>query len=324
MFSQLLEGFKCGPVFKNVWESSIAKNYRPVSLLSVVSKIFEKLVNNRIVDHPKYVTFFLICSMILGLLDQLQIFWQLHLIELLGLLTGLGLLELWHLIYPRLLTGFGMLVFFTNLSFMEFQVRYLALFLLFSVVDSFEWFWMGSLYKNIQLILEFLKPPFLILHFSYFASMTYLTMLSVILLSMLTILLSILSVIRHLICGNNFNWLLNLNLIYKTLSTGTGNGLFISMLKKLTLFRLTGLITLVLFMWKWMVLFLRKNRLLLSSSKSDCGSYIISIAKTVSKKIGSLIHSTKFFSLEFTLHLFLLQGYIQYSFRTDMELTKKL
>ena len=47
----MLEGFKCGPVFKNVWESSIAKNYRPVSLLSVVSKIFEKLVNNRIVDH---------------------------------------------------------------------------------------------------------------------------------------------------------------------------------------------------------------------------------------------------------------------------------
>ena len=30
---------------------STAKNYCPVSLLSVVSKIFEKLVNNRIVDH---------------------------------------------------------------------------------------------------------------------------------------------------------------------------------------------------------------------------------------------------------------------------------
>ena len=38
------------PVFKNVGERSTAKNYRPVSLLSVVSKIFEKLVNNRI-DH---------------------------------------------------------------------------------------------------------------------------------------------------------------------------------------------------------------------------------------------------------------------------------
>ena len=39
------------PVFENVGERSAAKNYCPVSLLSVVSKVFEKLVNNRIVDH---------------------------------------------------------------------------------------------------------------------------------------------------------------------------------------------------------------------------------------------------------------------------------
>ena len=39
------------PVFKNVGERSTAKNYRPVSLLSVVSKVFEKLVNNRIFNH---------------------------------------------------------------------------------------------------------------------------------------------------------------------------------------------------------------------------------------------------------------------------------
>ena len=31
---------------------------------------------------------------------------------------------------------------------MEFQVRYLPLFLLFSVIDCFEWFGMGSLHKN--------------------------------------------------------------------------------------------------------------------------------------------------------------------------------
>ena len=41
------------PVFKNVGERSTAKNYRPVSLLSVVT------VNNRIVDHlEKYGLFF--------------------------------------------------------------------------------------------------------------------------------------------------------------------------------------------------------------------------------------------------------------------------
>ena len=54
------------------------------------------------------------------------------------------------------------------------------------------------------------------------------------------------SVIRHLICGNNLNWLLNLNLIYETLWTGTGSGLLISVLEKLSWFRLTGRKTLVL------------------------------------------------------------------------------
>ena len=39
------------PVFKNVGKRSTAKNYCPVSLLSVVSKVFEKFVNNRIVDR---------------------------------------------------------------------------------------------------------------------------------------------------------------------------------------------------------------------------------------------------------------------------------
>ena len=39
------------PVLKNVGQMFTAKNYHPVCLLSVVSKDFEKLVNNRIVDH---------------------------------------------------------------------------------------------------------------------------------------------------------------------------------------------------------------------------------------------------------------------------------
>ena len=119
--------------------------------------------------------------MVLGLLHQLLILSQLYLIELLGLLTSLVLLELWQLIYPRLLTGFGMLVFFTNLSLMEFQVRYSALFLLFSVIDDFKWFWMERFHKNIQLMEEFLKAPFLVVHFSYYTLMIFLMMLSVIL-----------------------------------------------------------------------------------------------------------------------------------------------
>ena len=38
-------------VFKNVGERSTPKKYLLVSVLSVVSKVFEKLVNNRLVDH---------------------------------------------------------------------------------------------------------------------------------------------------------------------------------------------------------------------------------------------------------------------------------
>ena len=201
------------PVLKNVGERSTAKNYRPLSLLSVVSKVFQKLVNKRIVDHLEKFCLFLIPSMILGLLDNRQIFPQLYLIQLLALLIGLGLFELWHLIYPRLLTRFGMLVYFINLSLMEFQVRYFTIFLLFSVIYGFEWFSMESLHKNIQLMPEFVTAAFLVLHFSCYTLMTLLTMLSVILLSMLMILLSVLSVIEHLICGNNLNWLL----IYETL-----------------------------------------------------------------------------------------------------------
>ena len=137
--------------------------------------------------------FFPISSMVLGILDQLQIFWQFYVIELLGHLTGLGLLELYHFIYPRLLTGFGMfgiMVFFTNLSLTQFQGRYFVLLLLFSVIDGFRWFWLGSLCKNIQLILDFLKAPFLVLNFSYYTLMNFLMMLSVVLLSMLMTLLS--------------------------------------------------------------------------------------------------------------------------------------
>ena len=38
-------------VFKNVVERSTAKNYHPLSFLSVVSTVFKKLINNIVVDH---------------------------------------------------------------------------------------------------------------------------------------------------------------------------------------------------------------------------------------------------------------------------------
>ena len=186
---------------------------------------------------------------------------------------------------------------------MEFQVRYLALFLL------FKWFWMESLHKNIQLMGEFFKAPFLVLCFSYYTSMTFLMMLFVILPSMLMILLSILSVIGYLICGKNLNWLLNLNLIYETRWTGVSSGLLISMLGKTQLVsfdrsnnngstdvKMGGSILEEKSSFKMLGLTF--------SSKLDWGFYIISIAKTASKKIGALLRSMKFLSPEVALYLY--------------------
>ena len=103
---------------------------------------------------------------------------------------------------------------------------------------------------------EFLKAPFLVLHFSYYTSMTFLMMLSVILPSMLMILLSILSVDVKM--GGS---ILEEKLCFKMLE-------------------------------------------LTFSSKLDWGSYIISTAKTASKKIGALIRSMKFLSPEVALYLY--------------------
>ena len=191
------------PVFKNVGERSIAKNYHPVSLLSVVSKVFEKLVNNRIVDHLEK------C----GLFSDFQYGFRSSqsTADLLTVVSDRiarafnrsGATQVVALDVSKALLEFGMLVFFTNLSLMEFQGRYLALFLLFLEIGGFWLFWMGNLHKNIQLMLVFLKGLFLVLHFSYYTLMTFLMILSVILISMLMILLFSLNVIRHLICGNN-------------------------------------------------------------------------------------------------------------------------
>ena len=70
-------------------------------------------------------------------------------------------MALWNLaLYLGISSVFGMLVFLKNLSLIEFQDRHLVLFYLFSVIDGVEWLWMGSLHRNIHLMLEFLKSLF--------------------------------------------------------------------------------------------------------------------------------------------------------------------
>ena len=126
---------------------------------------------------------------------------------------------------------------------------------------------MGSLHKNIQLMLEFLKTSFLVLHFSYYTLMTFLVMLSAMMLlsgddaicSDDTALYSKydlasdpwqqLEMATELECDLrdtmewDKKWLADFNAVK-------------------TLFCLTGLITLVLLMWERMCLFLRKNNIL--------------------------------------------------------------
>ena len=120
------------PVFKNVGERSTAKNYCPVSLLFVVSKVFEKLVNNWIVDHlEKY-----------GLFSDFQY----------GFRSSRSTADLLTVVSDRIARTFNRsgatraVALDISKAFnrvwpadllMEFQVRYLALFLLFSVIGSF-------------------------------------------------------------------------------------------------------------------------------------------------------------------------------------------
>ena len=147
------------PGLKNVGERSTTKSYCPVSRLSVVRQIFEKLVNNNLVDHHEK------C----GLFSNSQYGFR-YSRSTASLLTVVSdrvvwrLLELCHLIYSRLSTGVRRaVVFFTNSGFMEFHVGYLASFHLFSLIDGFTWFRVGSPHKNIQLMLESLKVQFLVI-----------------------------------------------------------------------------------------------------------------------------------------------------------------
>ena len=145
------------PVFENIGESSTARNYLIVSLLSVVNRVYEKLLNNRVVDHVEK------C----GLFSDFQYRFRSSHSTADPLVVGCDRITRAFissgLIYPMLSTGFGMLVFFR-----KFQVRCLVLFLLFLVMEGFGWFWMGIYHKNVQLMLKFLKGPLLVLHFSYY------------------------------------------------------------------------------------------------------------------------------------------------------------
>ena len=186
------------PVFKNVGERSTAKNYRSVSLLSVVSKVFEKLINNRIVDHPEKCGLFSdfqygfrssrsTADLLTVVSDRIaRAFNRSGAIRAVALDISKAFDRVWHAGLINKLKSYGISgqIFGLISSFLSNRQ--------FRVV-----------HKNIHLMLEFLKSLYLVLHFSDYTLMTFLMMLSVILLSILVILLSTLNAVRHLTCGSN-------------------------------------------------------------------------------------------------------------------------
>ena len=165
---------------------------------------------------------------------------------------------------------------------------------------------MGSLYKNIKLILEFLKAPFLVLNVSCYTLMTILIMSFAILLSMLMILLSKCDQTSDLwqqlelafelesdlpdTVDLGKKWLVDFNIgkTYLVLFERSYNTRVIdvkvdgSVREKKSSFKMLGLTF---------------------SSKLDWGSYINSIAKSAFIKIDTLICSMTFLSPEVVLYL---------------------
>ena len=177
------------PVFKNVGERSTAKNYRPVSLLSVVSKVFEKLVNNGIVGHLEKRGLFSdfqygfrssrsTADLLTVASDRIgRAFNRCGATRAAALDISKAFGRVWHAGLLHKLKSYGISgqIFGLVSSFLSSRRLLLSL--------------MGNLHKNIQLMLVFLKGPFLVLQFSYYTLMTFLMMLSVVLLYMLMILL---------------------------------------------------------------------------------------------------------------------------------------
>ena len=243
------------PVFKNVGESSTAKNYRPVSLLFVVSKVFGKLVNNRIVDY----------------LEKCDLFSDFQY----GFRSSQSTEDLLTVVSDTIVRAFNR----------SGATRALAL----GISKAFNRVWHTGLHHKFRsyeilgqifgLISSFLSNRRLRVVLDRKSSQEYPVNAGVPQGSILRptlFLLYINDLPDDVICNiaiyaddatlyskcdqasdlwqHYLNWLLNLNLIYETLWTGVRSGFLISMLSfnaeisKLSWFRLTGLMTIVLLM----------------------------------------------------------------------------
>ena len=190
-------------MFKNVGEKSAAKNYHPVSLLSVVSKVFEKLVNNRSVDHLEKCGLFSnfqyvfrssgsTADLLTVVSDRIaRAFNRSGATQAVALDISKAFDRVWHAGLLHKLKSYGISGQIFGLISSFLSNRWLRV-----VLD-------GKSSQEYPVNAGIPQRSILVLHFSYYTLMTFLMMLSVILLSMLMILLSTLNMIRHLICGNN-------------------------------------------------------------------------------------------------------------------------
>ena len=190
------------PVFKNVGERLATKNDCPTSLFSVVSKIFEKLVNNRIVDHVEkfglFSDFHYGFSPSQSTADLLTVvsdrtprgFNRSGATQAVALNISKVFNRVWHAVLLHKLKSYGI----------SGQI--------YGLISSFlsnRQFWVvldGKSSQEYPVNTGVPKGSILGPTLSPLSSVTFMIMLSVILLSMLMILLSTLSVIRHLICSN--------------------------------------------------------------------------------------------------------------------------
>ena len=150
------------PVFKYVGERSTSKQYHPISLLSVVSQVFEKLVHNRFVDQleksgllsdfqygfrSSWSTIDLlsvVSDSIAWIFNRSRVAWAI------AIDISKAFERVWDAGLLHKLNSYGILG------------QILTLFCRFSVIDDFKLLWKAILHKDAQLMLEFLKAPFLI------------------------------------------------------------------------------------------------------------------------------------------------------------------
>ena len=223
----------------------------------MVSKVFEKLVNNRIVDH----------------LDK----WDLYSNFQCGFRSSQSTADLLTVVPERIARVFNRpgatwavtldifkafdrvwhagLLYKLKSSGISSEI-FLTLLFLFSIID-FKWFWF-YIQKNFLLILEFHKAPFLNLHFSYYTLMTFL-MLYILLYADDTTLCS------RCDQASDLKQQLELTSELKSDLQDTvdwGKKWLVDFnTEKTQLVSLTGLTTLLWLMWKWKGFFLRKSLL---------------------------------------------------------------